>query len=91
MINKYFSKIEKLKEDINILRDNESSGNVSEPPSLGRSEPKWHAGFRLIFAAFITILGFGAGLYLLLSKETSDDTKKFGTGLIGLVVGHWLS
>lgn len=83
-----FTKIPQISKDIKILRE-------KPPIDLGvkpeRNSRKWHASFRLLFSALITLLGFGAGFYLLLSKETSDDTKKFGAGLIGLAVGHWLS
>ena len=83
---KLFTKIPQTRLDIEIVR--EPSPDLSR---VSRNSNKWHASFRLIFSAVITILGFGAGFYLLLSKDTSDDTKKFGAGLIGLVVGHWLS
>lgn len=84
---KIFTKIPQTQLDIETIREPESHSLSRN----GGNSDKWHASFRLIFSAVITIIGFSAGFYLLLSKDTSDDTKKFGAGLIGLVVGHWLS
>ena len=85
---KLFTKIPQTINDLKII-------NEKPPVDLGDGTNevnpiKWHASFRLIFSAIITIFGLGGGFYLLLSKDTSDDTKKFGTGLIGLACGHWL-
>ncbi|MBM3135414.1 MAG: hypothetical protein FJZ89_09085 [Chloroflexi bacterium] len=42
-------------------------------------------------AVGISIVVLGAGLYVILSKQYSDDVQRWAFGAIGMVVGYWLA
>ena len=39
---------------------------------------------------FSTIV-LGVSIYMILSKQYSDETNKWAYGMIGLIMGYWLS
>jgi hypothetical protein len=86
--NSILTSFKRLKADLTIVSQNVA--NLGEEDGSSGETLKKDAWFRLIFQAIITLIGIGGGFYLLLSKEASEDTKKFGSGLIGLVIGFWL-
>jgi hypothetical protein len=74
--------------DIEFVRSSPSylgGGNTS--PGKHARQKAW---FRLIVQTLVTFIGLGAGFYMLLSAETSQDVKKYGSGLVGMVMGFWL-
>jgi hypothetical protein len=42
---------------------------------------------QFIFSLIILIVSF----YMVLSKQYSDETNKWAFGMIGLIIGYWLS
>ncbi|MBM4429345.1 MAG: hypothetical protein FJ026_03230 [Chloroflexi bacterium] len=42
-------------------------------------------------AVGISIVVLGAGLYVILSKQYSDDVQRWAFGAIGVIVGYWLA
>jgi predicted transporter len=45
---------------------------------------------RLLMAVLISVVLLGAGLYILLSKNSNSDLQKAATGWIGVIIGYWL-
>jgi uncharacterized membrane protein SirB2 len=45
---------------------------------------------RLIMQIVMSITMLISGLYIILSKDFSEDTVKWAYGIIGLVAGFWL-
>lgn len=50
-------------------------------------EPFTDQLLRTIFA----VVGFGAGLWVLLSQQYEDDVEKWAMGILGTVVGSYIS
>jgi hypothetical protein len=86
--NKLFLKsIEQLRADIRII------GAKDEFLSTGTGAGKnfrRQAWFRLIVQTCMSFALLAAGLYILLSGQFGEDTKKVGSGFIGTVIGYWL-
>jgi len=46
---------------------------------------------RIVMQMLVSLLVLGAGLYIVLSGQFSADGQKWAYGVIGVVVGYWLS
>ena len=46
---------------------------------------------RSVMTVIISLVLISAGLYVLLSQQYTDDVQKWASGIIGMVVGFWLT
>ena len=77
----------KLRADIRIV----SGGDEFLSTTGSGKKFRGAAWFRLIIQTIISLIILAAGLYILMSREFDENTKKIGSGFIGTVVGYWLA
>lgn len=49
------------------------------------------ANQKLLIQGFFSVIVLGVSIYMILSKQYSDETNKWAFGMIGLITGYWLS
>lgn len=73
---------------VKFLTDPVPDAMAADPEALGSMRTRvW---FRLITQTLVTVFGLLIGVYLTISLKSSEPTRQFGTGLIGMVIGFWL-
>jgi hypothetical protein len=83
-----FNRIRELLASIKFLNTElDSAGSATK--EIG-SYKKGEMKLRLFMQAFITIVGFLAGLYIFFSPSSTPDQLKIAWFLVGTVIGYWL-
>ena len=83
-----FNRIKELFASIKFLNTelDSAGGSHKEIGSHKKSEIR----LRLVMQALITIVGFGAGLYIFFSPSPTPEQLKLAWFLVGTVLGYWL-
>lgn len=68
-----------------------SEEELNRNPSGGTPHGRSRAPRKLFMQVVVSLAILGAGLFMILHGSYSADAQKWAAGLIGSVVGYWLS
>ncbi len=72
------------RETLDYFLSGPTAGSTKKPAAVGQP----YLGLIIIGRLFISVIGLCIGGLMMWSGEA--DNKKFGAGLIGLIIGYWL-